>query len=116
MKTKSKNQNPRNKNEFRYHDVIAKNNSGKSKVIAHPAYVFMEKGNIFVYVPITHSSNVKNTIVIKLRKNPNPKDTRDSYRVIDIKEDTKDRFSKRLKSWKIDPLDENDIRLEYKKR
>ena len=39
-----------------------------------------------------HSKSVEGAIVVKLRKNPNPKDNWESYRVVSIKEDTKDRF------------------------
>ena len=84
--------------------------------IRHPSYVFLEKGNIYIYISITHSDSVKNAIVIKLKKNPNPQDKRESYRIMEIKEDTKDKFSKRLKKWVMDCEDDNDIREEYKKR
>ena len=40
---------------------------------------------------------------------------RESYRIAEIKEDAKDRFSKNLKKWVMDIEDDNDIREEYKK-
>ena len=116
MKSKSKNQIVRKRKEFRYHNIKIANDNGTTTNIRHPSYVFLEKGNIYIYVSITHSDNVKNSIVIKLRKNPNPQDERDSYRIADIKEDTKDRFSKRLEKWVMDLEDDEDIRKEYKKR
>ena len=116
MKRKSKKSLIKRKKEFRFHSVELPNKIGIKRRIRHPAFVFLEKGNIFVYVTITHSNNVKDVVVIKLRKNPNPKDSRNSYRVIEIREDTKDRFGRREKGWKIDPEDEKDIRDEYKKQ
>ena len=116
MKSKSKNQVVRKRKEFRYHNIEIVNDNGTTTKIRHPSYVFLEKGNIYIYISITHSDNVENSIVIKLRKNPNSHDKRDSYRIKEIKEDTKDRFSKRLKKWVMDLEDDQDIREEYKKR
>ena len=116
MKSKSKNQVVRKRKEFRYHNIVIVNDNGTITNIKHPSYVFLKKGNIYIYISITHSDNVKNSIVIKLRKNPNPHDARDSYRISEIKEDTKDRFGKRLKKWVMDIEDDQDIREEYKKR
>ena len=116
MKRKTKNQIAKKKKEFRYHNIEIVNENGSITKIRHPSYVFLEKGNIYIYISITHSDNVENAIVIKLRKNPNPQDKRDSYRIAEIKEDTKDRFSKRLKKWVMDCEDDKEIREEYKKR
>ena len=116
MKKKAKKQIFKRKKEFRYHNVEIVNNNGTTTKIRHPSYVFLEKGNIYIYISITHSDNVENSIVIKLRKNPNPNDKRESYRITEIKEDTKDRFSKRLKKWVMDIEDDKDIREEYEKR
>ena len=116
MKRKSKKQVLRKKKEFRYHNIEIVNENGSITKIRHPSYVFLEKGSIYIYISITHSDSVKNAIVIKLKKNPNPQDKRESYRIMEIKEDTKDKFSKRLKKWVMDCEDDNDIREEYKKR
>ena len=116
MKRKSKNQQIKKKKEFRFHNIELNNINGVKTKIRHPTYVFLEKGNIYIYISITHSSSVENKIVIKLRKNPNPKDNKDSYWVVDVKEDTKDTFSKRQKEWSMDDEDDADIRAEYKKR
>ena len=116
MKSKSKNQIVRKRKEFRYHNVEIVNNNGTITRIRHPSYVFLEKGNIYIYISITHSDNVENSIVIKLRKNPNPNDKRESYRIAEIKEDTKDRFSRNLKKWVMDIEDDKDIRKEYEKK
>ena len=116
MKPKSNNQVARKRKELRYHNVEITNHNGTTTKIRHPSYVFLEKGNIYIYISITHSDNVQNSIVIKLRKNPNPDDKRESYRIAEIKQDTKDRFSKRLKKWVMDIEDDKEIREEYKKR
>ena len=116
MKRKSKRKMLRKKKEFRYHNIETLNSKGKKIKIRHPTYVFLEKGNVYIYVSITHSNKLKDTFVIKLRKNPNPKDKRLSYRVSIAQEDTKDSFGRRQINWKMDPEDDNDIREEYKKR
>lgn len=115
MKLKSNKQKAKKKNEIRYHNVEIRKGNGKTINIKHPTYVFLEKGNSYIYVVITHSNKVKDYLVVKLRKNPNPKDKRDSYRVVKIYEDVKERFEKSKRGWGIDPEDEQDIRDEYKK-
>ena len=116
MKQKSKHQMLRRKKEFRFHSVELISDSGKAIRIRHPSYVFLERGNIYIYVTITHSDNIGNGVVVKLRKNPNPNDDRESYRVVGIKEDTKDKFGRREEGWKMDDSDDQDIRDEYEKR
>ena len=101
------------KNEFRFHKIL--NVNGK-KLARHPAYIFLEKGNIYIYVSITHSKIIDNVILIKLRRNPNPNDKKDAYYVAKIQMDTKDTFSANKTKWKIDELDENDIRQLFNKK
>ena len=109
-KKKSKNAVAKKKKEFRYHKVQVKSKNGKIVKIRHPSYIFLEKGNIFIFVTITHSNKVENELLIKLRENPNPNDKRKSYWVARIKFDTKDRFGKRDKRWKMNKQDDEDIR------
>lgn len=116
MKRKSKKQVIKKKKEFRFHLVEAINIHGKKIKIWHPSYIFLEKGNIFIFVSITHSNNIDNLIVLELRDNPNPKDKQKSFWVVQFKEDTKDRFGRKRKKWKMNELDDTDIRKEYKKR
>ena len=118
MKKKSKHASLRRKHEFRYHDVEYVLESGIKANVRHPAYVFLEKGNVYIYVTITHSDNVKNCLVIELKRNPNHGDNSKSYWVASIKEDSKDHFGKNIQNWKIDPEDDAKIRafFENKKR
>ena len=110
MKNRSKKQPLVKKKEFRFHKTeVTKKEKKKSKGW-HPVYVFLERGNIYIYVTLTHSDKVENMIVIKLRKNPNPHDKSDAYYVAEVKEDTKDRFGRRRDNWKMDELDDKDIR------
>lgn len=113
MKSKSKKAMLKRKNEFRFHKIF--NINGK-KLARHPAYIFLEKGNIYIYVSITHSKEIDNVVLIKLRKNPNPNDKKDAYYVAEIQMDTKDTFSANKTKWKIDELDENDIRELFNKK
>ena len=114
MKKKSRHATLKRKHEFRYHPVLALNKRGKLIKFDHPAYVFLQKGNVYVYAGITHSKKVPNKTVVKFRKNPNPKDRRDAYFVAEAKEDTTDRFGRKHDDWIIDPLDDEDIRNLYK--
>ena len=110
MKKKSRKQSLKRRHEFRYHNVEAKNKFGKAINIKHPAYIFLSKGNLYIYVTLTHSNRIANCLVVKLRKNPNPKDKKTAYYVAEVKQDTMDRFGKRHDDWKIDLSDDNDIR------
>ena len=116
MKKKNKHVRLKRKNEFRFHKVEVKTKKGTFLRIKHPSYILLESGNVYIYVTLTHSNHVKDHMVIKLRKNPNPNDARDAYRVVEFREDTRDRFGKRMRGWKIDSLDKDDIFDEYKKR
>lgn len=116
MKKKSKNAKPQKVKDFRFHNVEFINKKGSKTTLRHPTFVFLKKGNIYIYVSLTHSKSVPNVMLIKLRKNPNPKDKSDSYFVDKIKEDVRDKFGKRLANWRIDPLDDDLIREKYKKR
>lgn len=113
MKKKSKKQKLKRKSKFRFHVVKTKEKKNKG---GHPAYVFLQKGNIFIYVSITHSSEIDNELVIKLRQNPNPGDPRNAYHVLEIRKDTKDTFGSRHKNWKIDESDDEDIRELYNQK
>ena len=99
---------PKRKNEFRYHDIIVVKN-GKKKKIAHPTYIWQERGNLFDYHSITHSKNIDGIRLQKLRKNPNPLDKRDSFYDLDSKSDIKPTFGRKRKKWKLHPLDREDI-------
>ena len=112
MKKKSRKAYPKNRIEFRFRKILLANKKYKR----HPAYVFIEKGNIYIYVTITHSNNVEGKVVIKLKKNPNPADNADAYLVEEIHEDTRDKFGRRLVDWELDPKDDEKIRKLYKKR
>lgn len=110
---KRKNARLKRKNEFRYHNVIVHSRNGRTRKIKHPSYIFLEKGNIYIFVTITHSSKINDLKIIKLNKNPNPKDKRDSYVVLVIQTDIKSSFGVRHANWKIDVRDEELIREFY---
>ena len=74
MKSKSKKATIKKKKEFRFHKENVVNKNGKQKKLLHPAYVFLEKGNLYIYVSITHSSEIGGLKVIKLSKNPKKSD------------------------------------------
>ena len=115
MKPKSKHAQLKRKKEFRYKSVEIIDNKKKTKRIRHPAYVFLEKGNVLIYVNITHSNSVKNLLVIELSKNPNPEDNRKSFWVAEIRKDTKDKFGRREDGWTMDDEDDLEIRNFFEK-
>ena len=110
MKKKSKNARLKRKNEFRTHKVEIITKKGRIKKIDHPVYVFLEKGNIYIYVSITHSSKVEDYIVVKLGRNPNPHDPSNAYVVLDVRCDTKSSFGGIRRGWSINEIDEKMIR------
>ena len=114
--SKSSIQKIRRRKEIRSHDVVLKNNVGKVISIKHPAYIFLQKYDEYIYVTITHAKSVKNYTVIKLRKNPNPNDNRDSYYVTEIRSDNINKFGKRKSEWSLDKEDDLDIRRLYKNK
>lgn len=108
MKPKSKKAHYEKKKEIRFHSV------SKNKK-RHPAYIFLKKGNIYIYVSLTHSPKVEKLILVKLRKNPNQNDHENAYWIAEIKTGTKDEFGRIQKNWKVDELDDLDIRLFFYK-
>ena len=115
MKRKAKKAIAKKRKMFRYRSIKVIDKSGRHLNIRHPAYIIIERGNIYVHVIITHSATLNNKKLIELRKNPNPLDSRKSYRQNELFEATIDKFSKRLNGWKMDPLDDKDIRTLIKK-
>ena len=103
------------KNEFRFHNVLVKTPKTVFKK-RHPAYVWRAKGNTYDYYTLTHSSKVPGVNVRKLRKNPDPKDKRDSYVSVESKSDIKSAFGKKQRHWKLDPLDREELKGQTKKR
>ena len=97
---------PKSKNEIRYHSDYVKS---LKKKVRHPKYIKSERGNIYDYHSLSHSSNVNGIEFKKLRKNPRPGDKRDAYYNPQSESDIKSNFGKRLK-WKLHPDDIRDIR------
>ena len=114
MKPKAKHAQLKRKKEIRFKSVEVTNKSGTIHRVRHPAYIFLEKGNLYIYVIITHSFKVQEYIVIELAKNPNPIDKRKGYWVAEIRKDTKDKFGKKKEGWKLDEEDDAKIRDFFK--
>ena len=110
MKKKSKNARLKRRNEFRFHKVEFKTDKGRILKIMHPSYVFLEKGNTYIYVTITHSKEVEEYTLLKLTQNPNPEDNQDAYIILDIRQDIKSSFGARRIGWLILKDDENIVR------
>ena len=103
------------KSEFRYHKIIIHYKNGKKKSIRHPTYIWQERGIIYDYHSITHSSSIEGISLKELRTNPNPRDKRKSYYDAQSKSDHKASFGRKRKGWKLHPLDEEEIQKSHKK-
>ena len=103
------------KKEIRFHSASVKTRNGKKEIKGHPTFVFLQNGDIYIYVQLTHSKKIRGKILIKMRRNPNPKDIRDSYYIEEICEDTIENFGKKHSDWIIDEKDESDIRALFEK-
>lgn len=90
------------RNEFRA------NNSKDAK--GHPAYIFQKVGDEYRFIGITHSPITDRVRNIKLDKNPNPKDQRDSYARPKAKTEKIKRFGKKKKGWKLSKADKRKMR------
>ncbi|MDR2828594.1 MAG: hypothetical protein LBV51_04155 [Acholeplasmatales bacterium] len=84
--------------------------------IKHPAYVYSEFKNEYKYIGLTHSPITTKIGNIKLFKNPNPADTRDSYIRPFSTHDKKINFNSNLKKgYKLNKKDLEKIKSVKKK-
>ena len=89
------------KSEIRLHNVELKNRNNQLINIMHPAYIFLENNQVFIYVTLTHSDKVRELLTIRLKRNPNPNDRKDAYWVAEIRSDKKENFTKIKKKMEI---------------
>ena len=95
------------KKKFKKHFRI--NHSKESA--GHPSYVIRKVGNSFDFIGLTHSPVTDNKKNIKLRKNPNPRDSRVSYIRPFFRRNPIKRFSKRkIRGWRLAKRDKKRIR------
>ena len=74
---------------------------GHAATGGHPVYIYDKKNDSYKFVGLTHSTVTRDTINIKLDKNPNPKSDKSSYirPKPDEKAATKKNFGKQLSGW-----------------
>lgn len=86
---------------------LERNEFRKNKVSGHPAYIYAKIGNKFIYLGITHSAIDSKTgeLNIKLDKNPNPFDSRNSYIKSKSEMLKENKFAKPYKNWKFSDSD-----------
>ena len=96
--TKVKNQKESKKDEFR-----------KEKETGHPAYIYAKIGNKFKYIGITHSKITDGVENIKLDKNPNPNDIKESYIRPYSQQKSVNKFKKVLIGWFLSKSDKKKI-------
>ena len=95
---KVKNQKESKKDEFR-----------KEKETGHPAYIYAKIGNKFKYIGITHAKITDGMENIKLDKNPNPKDQKESYIRPYSQQKSVNKFKKVLIGWFLSKSDKDKI-------
>lgn len=115
MKKKSKKAVPQKTSQFRYHKVNVPKDNGTIITIWHPTFIFLIIGNVYRYVLLTHSEKIDGEVLVEIVPNPNSKDKRPSYRMVGYKEDTKDRFGRKLHGWKMPITVEIEIRKNKKR-
>ena len=84
------------------------NNS--KKVRGHPTYIYKKVGNRYHFIGITHSEITHRTKNIKLDKNPNPEDPRDSYLRPFSSEEEVSKFGVKKRGWKLSKTDKKKIK------
>ena len=89
------------------------NNS--KKVLGHPTYIYKRVGIKYYFIGMTHSEITQGTKNIKLSKNPNPNDQRDSYVRPFSSEEYVNKFGKKKKGWKLSKVDKKVIKKIEKK-
>ena len=93
---------------FKRRNHFRSNNS--KKVRGHPTYIYKKVGNKFYYIGLTHSEITQGSKNIKLEKNPNPFDDKDSYIRPFSSEDEISKFGKKKKGWKLSKLDKKKVK------
>ena len=99
--------NIKKKNEFRRKNM----KDGKG----HPTYIFAQQGDDYIFLGITHSNVTNGVRNIKLKKNPNPKENRDSYVRPKAEKHNKASFGKKLQGWRFSDGDKETVRKLTKK-
>lgn len=97
--SKVKNQKPTKKDEIR-----------KNKKNSHPAYIYEKVGNRYKYIGLTHSPTTQGVRNIKLEKNPNPNDNRDSYARPKSETGATHEWKKPEATWKLSKQDKEKLK------
>ena len=93
---------------------ISKNEFRKNKKTSHPVYIYAKVGNDYKFIGLTHSEITDGVKNIKLDKNPNPKDNKDSYFRPKAEKDKTNKFKKKEQGWAFSKNDKEKIKP-YKK-
>jgi len=88
---------------------------GKEANNRHPTYVYAKEGNKYKFIGITHAEITEGTKNIKLDKNPNPEDKKESYIRPKPSKDESKKFGRRLKSWSFGESDKGKVNGVIKK-
>ena len=85
----------------------------------HPSYIYAQSKDEYKYIGITHANNTHGLDNIKLKSNPNPKDSRPSYARPFATHDKQNNFKqKKLKVYRVHKADKKTfrrIKKNYKK-
>ena len=83
---------------------------GKPANNGHPTYIYAQDGDKLRYVGLTHASVTQGVRNIKLDKNPNPQDSRDSYIRPSPDKAPKSQFGRKLKDWQLADSDKRKVK------
>ncbi len=86
-----------------------KNEFRKNRVTGHPTYIYAKSGDDYKYIGITHAKVTDGTKNIPLAKNPNPKDSRQSYVRPTADKKNRSTFGKKLNGWFFSDEDKEKI-------
>ena len=75
----------------------------------HPSYVFDEEGNKYKILGITGSPTTNGVLNVKLKKNPEPNNSRDAYVRPNPTEINKGVRNEKLKGWKFSEEDKKSV-------
>lgn len=91
-----------------YRNHFRSNNS--KKVRGHPTYIYKRVGDKYFFIGITHSEITDGVRNIKLDKNPNPLDTKESFVRPFSSEEEIDKFGSKKKKWRLSKGDRKKLR------
>lgn len=102
------------KKQYRW--TFPKYRMGKGKARWHPVRIHGKDKQNYYYVQFTHSKKTGKHKNIKLKRNPNKRDRKDSYVLSKPKYDKKKVFKKKLRGWRLRSIEDIEKVRKIKKK